>query len=275
MHIPGGFWALLNDAERDSLLSAGRSSMFRPGDTMCVEGEPGTHVFVVVSGWVKIVSVTADGREMVLGLRGYGDVVGELAGDAGGYRTATVQAISLVQSLIVPYHRFSAFLDTHNSAARAYRHVVTQRWGDAAQMLRSRSVHTGPQRIARLLLDLAERHGNANGDAIVVTIPLSQTELASLAGASRATVTRAFAGWRRRGLVDTGRRQVTITSVTAFRRVAGAALPAPACHPGRRSARPAGRRYQAKQQNGVATSRHDPPAIPARMQEPGVHRPAQ
>lgn len=224
MYIPDGFWALLNDAERESLVSAGRTSVFRPGDTMCVEGEPGTHVFIIVSGWVKIVSVTADGREMVLGLRGYGDLVGELAGDAGGFRTATVQAISLVQTLIVPYHRFSAFLDAHAGAARAYRHMVTQRWGDAAAMLLSRSVHTGPQRIARLLLDLAERHGNANGDAIVVTIPLSQTELASLAGASRATVTRAFAGWRRRGLVDTGRRQVTITSVTAFRRVAGAAL---------------------------------------------------
>lgn len=180
-------------------------------------------MFVVISGWVKIVSVTADGREMVLGLRGYGDIVGELAGESNGYRTATVQALSLVKALIIPYARFSAYLDSHTGAARAYRHVVTQRWGDAAAMLRSRTVHTGPQRIARLLLDLAERHGNANGDEIVVAIPLSQTELASLAGASRATVTRAFAGWRRRGLVDTGRKQVKITSVTAFRRIAGAA----------------------------------------------------
>jgi CRP-like cAMP-binding protein len=223
VHIPDGFWALLSDAERDALIAAGRTTVFRPGDTMCVEGEPGTHVFVIVSGWVKVVSVTADGREMVLGLRGYGDFVGELAGDSTGYRTATVRAISIVRSLIIPHARFSTFLDAHPGAARAYRHVVTQRWGDAAAMLRSRTVHTGPQRIARLLLDLAERHGNANGDEIVVAVPLSQTELASLAGASRATVTRAFAGWRRRGLVDTGRKQVTITSVTTFRRIAGAA----------------------------------------------------
>jgi CRP/FNR family cyclic AMP-dependent transcriptional regulator len=223
VHISGGFWALLSDTERADLTVAGRTSVFRPGDTMCVEGEPGTHVFVVVSGWVKIVSVTADGREMVLGLRGFGDIVGELAGDSGGYRTATIQALSLVQTIIVGYARFGAFLDTHPGAARAYRHVVTQRWGDAAAMLRSRTVHTGPQRIARLLLDLAERHGHGDGEEVIVSIPLSQTELASLAGASRATVTRAFAGWRRRGLVDTSRRQVRITSVSALRRIAGAA----------------------------------------------------
>jgi CRP/FNR family cyclic AMP-dependent transcriptional regulator len=246
VHIPGGFWSLLDEAERDSLMDCGRGSVFRPGDTMCVEGEPGTHVFVIVSGWVKIVSVTADGREMVLGLRGYGDVVGELAGDGAGYRTATVQALTVVQAIIVPFARFSAYLDAHQGAARAYRRMVTQRWGDAAAMLRSRSVHTGPQRIARLLLDLAERHGNANGDEIVVAVPLSQTELASLAGASRATVTRAFAGWRRRGLVDTGRRQVTITSVSAFRRVAGAALAEFLGHPGRRTARPGGGRHQSQ-----------------------------
>ena len=67
-----GFWALLTDDERGALSDLGRITVFPPGAMMCVEGEPATHVFVLVDGWVKIQSVTSDGRELVLALRGPG-----------------------------------------------------------------------------------------------------------------------------------------------------------------------------------------------------------
>ena len=58
-----GFWALLTDDERAVPSDLGRIAVFLPGAVMCVEGEPVTHVFVLVGGWVKIQSVTSDGRE--------------------------------------------------------------------------------------------------------------------------------------------------------------------------------------------------------------------
>ena len=124
---------------------------------MCVEGDPATHVFVLVDGWVKILGVTIDGHEMVLALRGRGDTVGEVAGETTGYRTATVQAVGTVRALIVAYEKFSSFLDAHAGADRAYRRMVTRRWNDAESMLRARSVTSGAQRLAVLLLELADR----------------------------------------------------------------------------------------------------------------------
>jgi CRP-like cAMP-binding protein len=159
---PQGFWGLLTDTEQAVLSALGRMSVFPPGATMCVEGEPATHVFVLIAGWVKILSVTSEGHELVLALRGHGDIVGELAGEATGYRTATVQAIDTVRSLIVGHDRFSSFLDSHPGASHAYRRVVTQRWRDAAAMLRRRSVTSGAQRLAVLLLDLAGQHGTGS-----------------------------------------------------------------------------------------------------------------
>jgi CRP-like cAMP-binding protein len=217
----GGFWALLTAREQGLLAAAGRTSVFSPGATVCVQGEPATHVFVLVSGWVKVVSVTSDGQQAVLALRGDGDVVGELAGEVTGYRTATIYAVGQVRSLIVAHDRFSAFLDANPPAARAYRHMLTRRWSEAAESLQSRSTATGAQRLARLLLELAERHGRGDDRRVVITVPLSQQELASLASTSRATVTRALSGWRRRRLIRTGPRQITITDLPAFRRTAG------------------------------------------------------
>jgi CRP/FNR family transcriptional regulator, cyclic AMP receptor protein len=80
---------------------------------MCQEGDPATHLYVLMVGWVKILSVTSHGQERVLALRGNGDIVGELAGEMTGHRTATLQAIDAVHALIVRYDRFSSFLDSN------------------------------------------------------------------------------------------------------------------------------------------------------------------
>jgi CRP/FNR family cyclic AMP-dependent transcriptional regulator len=216
-----GFWGLLTSAERDALSGLGRYRTFPPGATICVEGEPATYVYVLVAGWVKVLSATSDGREIVLALRGNGDLVGEMAAETTGHRNATIQALDAVRALIVGYDRFSSFLDANPGAAHAHRRVVMQRWNDADTMLRSRSVTTGAQRVAALLLDLAGRHGSEASGVIDLAMPLTQEELASLAGTSRATVARAFRNWRMRGLVRTGQRRIAITDAGGLRRAAG------------------------------------------------------
>lgn len=218
---PQRFWDLLADTEQLVLSDLGRMSVFPPGGTLCVEGDPATHVFILLAGWVKVLSVTSEGHEMVLGLRGQGDIVGEVAGEATGYRTATVQATGTVRTLILGHDKFSSFLDSYPGASRAYRRVVTQRWSETATTLRRRSVTSGAQRLAFLLLDLAGQHGSGTARGIYVAMPLSQEELASLAGTSRATVTRALANWRQRGIIRTGQRRITIVDLGALRQLAG------------------------------------------------------
>jgi CRP/FNR family cyclic AMP-dependent transcriptional regulator len=209
-----GFWPLLSDDERTVLAGLGRTNVYPPGAVMFVEGDPSTHVFVLVDGWVKIVGVTSDGHELTLALRGRGDTVGEVAGETTGYRSATVQAVGTVRALIVPYERFSSFLDSHDGADRAYRRMVTRRWNDAESMLRARAVAHGAQRLAGLLLELADSE-------LQTAMTLTQEELASLTGASRATVTRALSNWRRRGIIRTGQRDIAITDLGALRKIAG------------------------------------------------------
>ena len=50
---------------------------------------------------------------------------------------------------------------------------------------------------------------------------MTQDELASLVGTSRATVTRALTNWRKRGFIRTTQRHITIIELEALRRVAG------------------------------------------------------
>jgi CRP-like cAMP-binding protein len=218
-----GFWDLLPHEEQRVLWSLGRDREYPPGATLCVEGDPATHVFILLHGWVKVLSAGDDGREPILALRGAGDIVGEVAGQTTGVRNATMQAIVAVRALIVGYDRFSSFLDTHPGGSRAYRHALTYRWRNAEAMLRLHAVANGAQRLAGLLLALAERLGGQPDGVIEIALPLSQDELASLAGTSRATVARALNGWRKRGLIRTGQRRITLTDVPGLRTAAGPA----------------------------------------------------
>ncbi len=214
-----GFWELLGDGERAALRARSRETAFHRGMTLCLEGDPSTHLFILLSGWTKVVSGTMEGHEIVLALRGPGDVVGERAGDLDGYRTATVRALMRVEALIVLAERFTAFLDGHPGAVRAYRRAMTERQREVDDNRRDRMESSGAQHLARLLLLLALRCGEATEQGVTLAVPLSQADLASWVGVSRATVTRALRQWRQRGVVSTRHGHVTITDVAALRRL--------------------------------------------------------
>src|SRR5215831_9979656 len=214
------FWGLLGAAERTALEAQARPHVYPSGVTLCMQGEPSTHLFILIAGWVKVSSVTDDGQEMLLALRGAGEIVGELASEVTGYRTATVRAAGMVRTLIISSDSFEAYLGAHQGAARAYRRAMAERRHAADEDQRNRSRTSGAQRLARLLLEVAELHA-ADIAHDQDALPLSQEELASLIGVSRATVTRALSNWRSRGIVHTHQRQVTVLHRTALERIAG------------------------------------------------------
>ena len=214
------FWALLDSGEQATLTALGRPHRSAGGTTLCLEGEPSTHVFILIAGWVKIVSVSDDGREMLLALRGPGDIIGEIAGEITGYRTATVRAAGMLQSLIVAADRFERFLDQYPAAAHAYRRAMAERRRAADEAQRGRALTNGSQRLARLLAELTDPAHDAAGRAASAP-PLSQEELASLIGSSRATVTRALSQWRTRGIIRTRQREIVVLDRGALHRLAG------------------------------------------------------
>ena len=125
-----GFWTLLSQDEQDTLRNLGLSRDYPVGDHL-PRGRSGHHVFILLAGWVKILSATKDGHEIVLALRGDGDIVGEIGGETG-HRNATIQAIGKVRALIVQYDKFRSFLDSQPGSRprlSARRHAEMERRG--------------------------------------------------------------------------------------------------------------------------------------------------
>jgi CRP/FNR family transcriptional regulator, cyclic AMP receptor protein len=212
-----GLWQRLGEKDRRDLVALGRPRRFPAGRILFAQGEPSDHVLLLTDGRVKVFCTTEDGREPVLGLRGAGQLVGELSAiDADGAgRVATVVAMEAGTAQEISGAEFRAFLATHPAAAIELLHMVVERLRAADRRRVEFGGFETTSRLAHLLAELADDDRGCPEDA--VEIPFSQDELASMVGASRESVARAIARLRAEGLVESRRRGVALIDVDALR----------------------------------------------------------
>ena len=195
----------------------------RRGATVLFEGDSRDTVLFVVEGRVKVVSTSVDGRELVLGLRGPGELLGELTAVAqdGHARSGTVVALDEVDVRVLTGDEFRAFLLEHPTSAIGLLAMLIERLREADRQRVEFGSLDVPHRVARLLVDLA-RSGTADGDGgTQVGVQLTQEELATMVSASRESLARALGVIRKQGLIRTGRRSIVVLDVDRLRTFAG------------------------------------------------------
>ena len=215
---PDEFMARLGQADRAALAARGRRRQWPAGASLYLEGESCTTVLIVVSGRVKVFSLTADGEEILLAVRGPGSLLGELSAVDGAPRSASVAALEPVVALVVPIAAFADYLRSHGDAAIVLLQLVTGRLRDADRKRVEAAAFDIPGRVARRLVELAERFGEPDGQGVRIGVALSQDELAGWVGASREAVAKALRVLRDRGFVTTGRRTMTVLDLDGLRR---------------------------------------------------------
>lgn len=205
------------DRLADALRAEGRRVRFRRGQAMFTEGDLADRVFVVERGWVVITSIAPGGREIVLGLRGPGDVIGDLSALDGAPRSATALAAGEVEATVA---RSSVLIHALSDAAAAMEllRVLAIRLRDADRKRLEFAALDTLGRVAWRLHELSERFGEDTADGIEVDLPLSQEQLASWCGASREATVKALAALRTLGCVSTGRRKLLIRDPQALLR---------------------------------------------------------
>jgi CRP-like cAMP-binding protein len=208
----------LDDAERAALRRAATARRFRKGATLFNEGDHSDRVLVLVSGRVKICSFTRDGRELILAVRGPGDLLGELSAIDGEARSATAIALEEVEALDLDGGAFQAYLESNPRLAVLLLRMVTSRLRDADRKRIEFGAHETVGRVASRLVEMADRYGEPADGGIRIELPLSQEELAGWTGSSREAVAKALRTLRERGLIRTHRRGITVIDLDELRR---------------------------------------------------------
>ena len=174
-------------------------------------------MFVIERGWVIISSIAPGGREIVLGVRGPSDVIGDLSALDGAPRSATALAAGHVGATVAPGSTLTRALTDPGTVMELLR-ILAARLRDADRKRLEFAALDTPGRVAWRLQELGERFGEDTSVGIEVELPLSQEQLASWCGASREATVKALATLRTLGCITTGRRRVLIRHTDALRR---------------------------------------------------------
>lgn len=190
---------------------------FRRGQALFTQGDRAERVFVIDDGWVLITSIAPGGREIVLGLRGAGDLIGDLSALDGAPRSATALALGEVEATVASTSALTRALSDTATAMDLLR-VLATRLRDADRKRLEFAALDTLGRVAWRLQELSERFGEDTTQGIEVELPLSQEQLASWCGASREATVKALSALRNLGCIATGRRSVLIRDLEALRR---------------------------------------------------------
>jgi CRP/FNR family transcriptional regulator, cyclic AMP receptor protein len=212
------FLQSLTEDDAAELLGAGRRRSYGAAVTLFHEGDDPGPVVVLLGGRVKVASEGGAGREAIVAVREAGDLLGELSAIDGGPRAATVTTLEPVEALLVPGSVFGALLERRPRIALALLRLLVARLRYADAQQAQFATHDVVGRVAERLLELAERFGSVHDGQVEIELPLSQEELAAWTGASREAVSKALHTLREAGVVETGRRHITVLDAAGLRR---------------------------------------------------------
>jgi CRP-like cAMP-binding protein len=208
--------AELGPAHLETLRSRGWRRRFNRGALLFEEGGTTDQVMIVLHGRVKISHFTADGREIILAVRGPGELLGELSAIDQGPRSATALAAEPVEALVLTVEDFQQFVASTPRAAMVMLYGLVRRLREADRKRIEFAAYDTVGRVALRLLDLAREFGEPVEGGVRITLPLSQQELAGLIGASREAVSKALQQLRKRGWIETQRRGISILDQEAL-----------------------------------------------------------
>ncbi|WP_062209262.1 Crp/Fnr family transcriptional regulator [Streptomyces sp. NBRC 109706] len=216
------FLACLDEQEREELLALGPKVTYRARSELIREHEPSSHVHLVVSGRLMVTAGSPNGYVALLALRRPGDVLGESAALTGRARSATVTALEMAECVLVGRDAFLDFLARRPAAHRKLSALLVERVRAGDRRALELASMTVRERLAALLLDLARSHSERTEDGLLLTVPLSQQELAGSVGASREAIVRLLTEFRGSGVLVTARRRMWLRRPEVLRRIARA-----------------------------------------------------
>jgi len=204
-------WPILDvlaEEEARGVLASARRRSYRRGEVVFHRDDPADTMHLVRSGCLAVRVITPLGNVATLQLVGPGECFGELALIRSGHvRSATVEALAPSETYALSHADLEALRRRHPQVDRYLIELLGDRLAALSDHLVEALYTPAPRRVRRILDGLADRYREPGGDAV---IPLTQDDLAGLAGTSRLTVNRVLQDMRRRGLVDLQRGRIRV-----------------------------------------------------------------
>jgi CRP/FNR family transcriptional regulator, cyclic AMP receptor protein len=190
------------------------------GDVIFRVGSPGDIMMAVITGTVRIVATSPQGKEIVLGDLKAGEVFGEIALLDGGERSADAVALTNCELVALERRDMMAALQRNPEACLRLLEVVCKRLRETDERITEIAFFDLPVRLAKVLLRTAARPA-ASARPASAKVALSQRELGNMIGGTRESVNRCLRDWQRRGIIRLAKGWIILEDPPALTELAG------------------------------------------------------
>ncbi len=174
------------------------------------QDDSGDALFIIASGRVKVVLYGENGKEITLTFFGEGDFFGEMSLLDDMPRSANVITCEASTLVILKRSDFVAHLQESPATAINVLGELSRRLRKADEIIGNLALLDVYGRVARLLMDLAEKDGERVEDGTLIRKRPTQQDLASMANTSRETVSRVLGDFQKRGLLEMDGKRVVL-----------------------------------------------------------------
>jgi len=210
-------FATLEPDERRPLANLIRVRRYAARQVVVWEGEAGGTLFLTLSGYFKAITSGSDGKEMLLSIMGPGEVFGELSVLDGQPRSASVVTLESGELASIDRPALFELMASSPRVAIGLIEVLAQRVRTLTKRYETISTLDVPQRLAQVLVSLAQKHGLQEGPRVRIPVRLSQQDLGSMVGATRESVNKQLRKWTESGVLHRETGCVVISDFPALR----------------------------------------------------------
>lgn len=191
---------------------------FRQGEIIFHEGDPGQILYLIETGQVRIFVNGLDGSETSVILCGRpGEIFGELAVIDGLPRSATAMALCETVLHTLSRDDFRRHMRTCPQLALNFMRELSVRVRYNTRQMNSLTSLDVPGRLARKLMELAQDYGRVEAKGVRLYLPLTQSDLASLIGATRESINKSLRDFREQEWILVKQGAITILDPEALR----------------------------------------------------------
>ena len=207
--------------ERQAWAAAARQRDCRKGEVVAHQGEPATHLYLVASGFLKIVQGTADGHELIVRFVGVGEPLGGVVALDGASYPVTALAVEPTRLFSWDVPDLRRLLERTPQVRGNIMREMAAHMTDALTRVQELSTARVGQRLAHALLRLMRQCGRPSPKGTLLVHTLTRQELADLTGTTLFTVSRTLSSWIAEGILASEGRRLVIRDRQRLEALAG------------------------------------------------------
>ncbi len=201
----------LSDVDIAAIGHATTMTRCRPGQVILSPNDPPDRIHILKKGTVRVYRVTPDGKQLTLDIYEKGTILGDMR-LLGQDRVPEAYAETIDAAVIctITPDELRRLVERYPIIGVNIITFLSRRLQEAERELEAMAYQRVGQRLARKLVDLAQRFGVETVRGTLIQARLTQQELAEMIGTTRETLAHTLADFRRRDLLDTAHHQVVI-----------------------------------------------------------------